>query len=72
MTEQTIKKMMETIDSFRDTIKDLKGEDNMISALTFTILDTAAGFIGVPTTEMLTKHMDLIETVNNDLGAVTF
>lgn len=69
MNETTISKMMETIDTCAETMRDIE-DKNMILAMTFTILDMAAGFVGVPTTEILKEHLPLIEEVNNTLGTM--
>ena len=67
MNETTISKMMATIDACAETMKEIEDKD-MILAMAFTILDMAAGFVGVPTTETLKEHMPIIEEVNGTLG----
>ena len=67
MTENTISKMMAAIDTCAETMRDIE-DKNMILAMTFTILDMAAGFVGVPTTELLSKYMPIIKEANDTLG----
>lgn len=69
MNETTISKMMAAIDTCAETMKEIE-DKNMILAMTFTILDMAAGFVGVPTTEILKEHMPIIEEVNSTLGTM--
>lgn len=70
MNETTINKMMETLDTCAEAMRDIE-DKNMILAMTFTILDMAAGFVGVPTTEILSKYMPIIEEANDTLGMMT-
>ena len=67
MTENTISKMMAAIDTCAEAMRDIE-DKNMILAMTFTILDMAAGFVGVPTTELLSKYMPIIKEANDTLG----
>ena len=69
MNETTISEMMATLDACAEAMRKIEDKD-MILAMTFTILDMAAGFVGVPTTEILKEHMPLIEEVNSTLGTM--